>query len=449
MNPWNPLLAVLILTLPGLVRAEAHPSAPPAVQADSSAARRPALVDTLPFVPFPAESSAVPLEGISSELPGPTPLDGEEWLRMPFGDHLLTDPDEWRARHNEVERGDVTFDYNRVDRLRLGVAGQIQSPETMYPRLGGRLEYSTSRKRTLYGAQIEQPLLPPGRLSFGVSMVRCTDHSDLQQVDDLENSLALLLGRQDYRDYFEREGIGAYLSWRVPDFSTVSLHYRDDRYRSLGLDGGTRSWFELDRRLRRNPPVDEGQVHAAVLRLERLAHQTRRTRAGFYHWIEVERAGRGLGGDFEYGRALADLRNVLRLSPATTLALRLVGGSGFQGALPVQKQFTVGGVDGLRGHSFAQFRGDQMLLGQAEYSVGLWRLHTHDFAAGLSVLAFVDGGRAWSNPDHVWDIGRQHFGVDGGFGFATAEDNLRIYFAKDLQQPDSDFVISLRLQRPF
>jgi hypothetical protein len=33
----------------------------------------------------------------------------------------------------------------------------------------------------------------------------------------------MLLARTDHRDYFEREGGGVYLSWRVPDFSTVSL----------------------------------------------------------------------------------------------------------------------------------------------------------------------------------------------------------------------------------
>ena len=50
------------------------------------------------------------------------------------------------------------------------------------------------RERALYGVQIEQPLAPPGRLAIGVSMARRTDHGELQQVDDFENSLALLFG---------------------------------------------------------------------------------------------------------------------------------------------------------------------------------------------------------------------------------------------------------------
>jgi hypothetical protein len=39
--------------------------------------------------------------------------------------------------------------------------------------------------------------------------------------------------------------------------------------------------------------------------------------------------------------------------------------------------------------------------------------------------------------------------MDGGFGLGTAEDNLRVYFAKNLREPDSGFVISARLRRPF
>src|SRR5256885_670084 len=79
----------------------------------------------------------------------------------------------------------------------------------------------------------------PGRVALGASLVRRTDHNELQQVDDLENTLAMLLWRNDYRDYFERDGLGAYLAWNVPDFSTVSFHLRRDAYRSLPLDSGT------------------------------------------------------------------------------------------------------------------------------------------------------------------------------------------------------------------
>jgi hypothetical protein len=421
------------------------PAVASAASAAAASAAADSTVEVFRFVPAASETLATgPEPGREFEL-----TLSDEWLRAPFGDHLLTDPDQWRSSGAHVQNPEVLADYNRVDPFRLGLAYQVQQPETMMPRLGSLIEYAFGRRRVLYGVQVEQPLLPPGRLAFGVSMVRRTDHSELHQVDDLENSLALLLGRQDYRDYFEREGFGAYLSWRVPDFSTVSVHVRNDHYDSLVTDRGTRSWLQRDRVLRANPAVDVGEAHSLTVRLERLAHQTSQMRAGLYHWIEFQRAGGGLKGDFDYTRALADVRSVVRLTPASTLALRAVGGHTLEGKLPRQKQFTVGGVDGLRAHEFSKYRGDEMLLAQAEYNIGLWRMNGGPFDGGLHALVFVDAGRAWSSRDHAWDVDRQQIQADGGFGLGTSDDDLRIYFARNLQHADSDFVISVRLQRPF
>lgn len=450
MKPHVLLAALIALRLLAPVRLEARdfPEAP------ASDTLKLAPADSLP--PAPAMGIRFsPADSLDRLVEAPdVRLEAEDtWLRAPFGDRMLTPAEVWLSRHPRAGREDVQaslmLDYNRVDPLRMGLGWEAQRPLTMRPRFGARVEYATGRGRWLWGVQAEQPLAPPSRLVAGVSWVRRTDHSDLQQVDDLENTLALLLGRQDYRDYFEREGAGVHLSWRVPDFSTVSLHVRSDEYRSLQRARHVTSWFDRDRPLRDNPQVDEGEAHRVLLRLERLAHHTKRTRSGFYHWVELERAGGQVGGDFDYMRALADLRSVLRLSPAVTLSLRGVAGATLDGVLPRQMQFTVGGVDGLRGHAFGAFRGDQMVLMQAEYTVGLWALDSHGIGAGLHVLAFVDAGTAWSQPAGRWDAGRQQLGVDGGVGVALGEDDMRVTFARDLQQSDSEFVVQVRLQRPF
>jgi hypothetical protein len=420
-----------------------------AAQPDTLAAAPPGLLD---FSPLAADSDSAE----APETPSGSDVESvseAEWLSAPFGERLLTEPEAWDARRSHGSRHNGRLepiaDYNRVDLFRIGLAGEVQDPSTMAPRIGGRFEYATGRRRALYGVQLEQPLCPPGRLAAGVSMSRRTDHSELQQVDDVENSLALLFARQDYRDYFEREGFGAYLAWRVPDFSVISVHVRNDSYLSLQRQGGTHSIFERHRLLRDNPEVDEGDIHAVLLRLERQTQRTARTRAGFYHWIELERAGHGMGGDFEYTRVLADLRSVLRLSPTATMALRAVGGTTATGELPAQKEFTTGGVDGLRAHAFAQYRGNQLLLAQAEYTTALWRVRPSGFNAGLHAIAFVDAGRAWDDAGHLWRPARQQLQVDGGFGLTTSEDNLRVYVARNLRQPRSEAVFSVRLQRPF
>jgi Omp85 superfamily domain len=423
---------------PGGARAAESDSEPPPPTREERIRMAPVIEDS---EPYPDHSFEISHEDV--------------WLRTPFGDDLLTDPAVWASRrgsHFELDRhmaARMRLAYNRVDRVALGLGLEVQDPTTLAPRLGTRLEYATDRERWLYGIQLEQPLAPPGRLALGVSMVRRTDHSELQQVDDTENSLALLLGRVDYRDYFEREGFGTYLSWRVPDFSTVSVHWRNDDYRSLPAYLNTVSWFHTDQSLRDNPPIDDGRTHTVAVRLERLAHRTFRTRAGIYHWIEMEWAGQGLGGDFSYTRALADVRSVLRLTPVSTFAFRMVGGFTPKGVLPRQKEFTLGGVDGLRAQPFARFRGDEMLLGQAEYQVEIGRIAHRSMHGALQAIVFIDAGRAWTSPDHTFDLQNQHLQTDAGFGFAASEDRMRIYFARDLGDRNGKFLVSLRLQRPF
>jgi len=396
-------------------------------------------VDTLQFEPV--EPAAQDLEDRSRESSREERL-RRSWLSVAFHEHLLEGRHQGPFGH-DLKDFEVELDYNRVDEVRLGLTSQVQGTWAFSPRFATRLEYATGRRRWLYGAQLEQPLERGNRLALGVSMLRATDHLDLNQVDDFENSLALLFGRQDYRDYFEREGADAYLAARWPGVTTASAHVRADRYRSLpGLD--VNSWSHGDRTLRPNPPIAEGDLNAFAVRLEQHARRA----GGFYHWVEFETAGGGLGGDFDYRRAVADLRSVIRLSPATSLTLRAVGGSALGGTLPPQRAFTIGGVDGLRAHSFGAFRGDQVALGQAEYSVGFGRRRRGAFD-GFHAIVFADAGNAWSSPGHDWNVGRQRFDLDGGFGLGTAEDNLRVYFARDLRQPESDFVISARLTRPF
>lgn len=416
----------------------------PTVLSPAPAAAAP--VDTLEFEPIHPE------EEVDSELrlydheaiPHHDFLTEAAWLQAPFRVPLSATRETWPLRHPGESDLSVALDYNRVDEVRAGLTYEAQANGDLSPRVGARVEYATARRRWLYGAQIEQPLEAGNHVALGFSMSRRTDHVELQQVGDLENSLALLFGRQDYRDYFEREGADGYLALRWPGVTTFSFHGRNDRYRSLETFGGTRSWFHRDRALRENPAIVEGEAHVAAVRLERVHPGME----GFHHWIELEAAGQGLGGDFDYRRLLTDLRSVIRLSPAMTLSLRGVAGTALRGILPPQRAFTVGGVDGLRAHSFAAFRGDQVALGQLEYSAAIGRIRSGEYENGLHAIAFVDAGHAWSHPEQ-WDVGAQHFAVDGGFGLATAEDNLRIYFAKNLQDPASDFVISARLQRPF
>jgi hypothetical protein len=418
--------------------------------ADAPTPRPPSALDSLDtesriWFPAPNDSGA---PARSRRAQGGTESEGG-WLRASYGEGLITDIEPWRiadGRHQDLA---LITDYNRVDPLRLGLGWHLHGTEPWMPRVGARVERAFGRDRTLYGVQMEQPVVRNGRISLGVIMLRKTDHNDLQQSGDAENSLSLLLARADERDYFEREGAGAYVSWRVPDFSAISVQAQTDEYRSLPARYEVRSWMHQRRTVRANPAIDEGNARTLILRLDHPAQHTRRQRAGLFHWIEIERAGHGMGGDFAYTRGLADVRSVVRLTPATTLAVRAVAGQSFDGKLPAQKLFTLGGPDGLGAHPVDAFRGNRIALAQAEYDVGLWQLPAPAFEGGLMALAFFDVGHAWSEPGSGFGLGRQKPEFDAGFGVGTSDNALRVYFAKDVRDLNRDFDIHVRLQRPF
>jgi hypothetical protein len=431
-----------------------------ASSASDTLARSSAQHDTLQFTPVPADSDTIRVDWVKDES-------FHEWARgshrrqdeyaalmprSPYGDGILTDRDQWRIRSSKGQDWpQLVGDYNRVDRLMLGLGYELHPHDPMAPRIGARWAYSFGRERALYGVQLEQPLLGDGWLAVGGSMARWTGHPDLQQVSDLENSADLFFGRNDNRDYFDKNGLGAYLASRLGDVTTASLHWRNDEYKSLPAKGGITSLFWTSRELRDNPAIDDGQSHTLTLKFERLSRRVVRPRGGFYHHVSFERGGGPtLKGDFDYSRFLADVRGVARVSPATTLSMRIVGGSTTGGLLPAQRAFTLGGFDGLRAHPMVSRTGNQVALGQLEYDVGLWRLLPHDLMDDdLHVIAFLDAGQAWSNPDHQWDLGRQHVAADGGFGLSTGDGHLSVYFAHDLQRPDSNFIVSGRIERAF
>ena len=417
-----------------------------AQDADTSFVAAPA--DTSPGLRFtPFESDTVGESGQAAEESWHQDS-GLHWPRAPYGEGLLTGIQPWAAEHHHQDV-EVLVDYNRVDALRLGIGWRMRGDQPWMPRLGARIEQVFGRERTNYGAQFEQPVQHNGRFAFGAFLLRRTDRNDLQQIGDVDNSLSMLFSHYDFRDYFEREGAGAYLLWRVPDFSNISLHVQNNHYRSLDAFGDLWSISHGNRPLAPNPAIDDGEAHSLLLRLESAVPGAHGGRPSFSHWVEIDRAAHGMGGDFDYLRAIADLRGVFRLSPTTSLALRGVAGSTPDGTLPRQKEFTLGGPDGLRAHPLDSFRGNRAALGQAEYDVSLWRVRGGGMGGGLHALAFTDAGTAWTNTGSGYDLGRQKLAVDGGFGLALSDNSLNVCFARDLQNFDQDFTILVRLERPF
>ena len=361
-----------------------------------------------------------------------------------------------RARTAATARASSrSLDYNRVDLLRLGLGCRDPAARArMDPRLGARLEYATGRERALYGVQLEQPLLPPRP-----ARARRLDGAAHRP----QRAAAGRRRREQPGAAVRPPGLPRLLRARgrrrLPVVARPRLLDREraraQRHATArcALERGTRSLFHRDRAAARQPADRRGRGRTpCCCGSSAWRSAPRRTRAGLYHWIELERAGGGLGGDFDYTRALADVRSVVRLSPAATLALRAVGGTTLaRRAAGAEASSRVGGVDGLRAHAFAQYRGDQLAAGQAEYTIGAVaraparlrgrpaRDRVRGRGPGLGRRRARAGTSAGSTSQ-----------VDGGFGLGhRRRTTCASTSPATCRTATRTSVVSVRLQRPF
>lgn len=340
----------------------------------------------------------------------------------------------------------------------------------------GRLEY----RRSGFGAA--------ARFYSEVSPIE--DHP----LSDSESGWSAFLLQRDYRDYFERRGVGGAVWIQPTPPLRLELSLRRDHERSLRA---TDPWslFRNSEQWRRNPLVDDGHFVTAGLRLD---YDTRNERdypttgwlvqARYEHISsddvapvvlpETVRPALPLD-DYDSDRLLLDVRRYARLTPELRINARLraegwVGGD----RATVQRRVSLGGPDLLPGYDFREFncapRGfvdrvfpalcDRVVTAQLEARtrVGLglgYRLRDRAGAPGRFIgieeadLVFLaDAGKGWlagDGPEQV-PVNRiptlGEWKVDLGVGLDAGA--IAAYLAKGISE-DGSVKFVVRLQRRF
>ncbi|MGD8395149.1 MAG: BamA/TamA family outer membrane protein [Candidatus Eiseniibacteriota bacterium] len=347
--------------------------------------------------------------------------------------------DGWVELDDGIE-GSFNIDFQRVDGLTFGLMQRLYGTGPYGPELTLREARAFHRGRWLFGAEFEQPIIPDHLTIGGGFFRRTTPFSGLDReiVNDEENLLAALLVKEDYRDYYEDEGVQVFLKQRFGRRTTAQATVLRSKHTAL-VNNTRTSLTRWGEDFRLNPAADEGNLRALRFQVEYDTRPSHRepTMAEWYR-VEWERADGGMGGDFDYGRFLADLRQYVRTSPGQQLSWRLIYGTTRTGDLPVQKRFAIGGIGTLRAHNYKEFTGDEVLLGNLEYSFDLDR----DFEA----IVFLDTGATAERNASIRD---RRFALDGGFGFGFHGERAAVYLARDLREPDADLRLSFRLSSTF
>ncbi len=336
----------------------------------------------------------------------------------------------WPYRHTALYRPIPAWRYNRVDGLVLGVRKRPLEWDA-YERVGlyGQVGYAFELKRVQYEAGAEVRLgerygEEGPDLKLGGAYRRLTATDDLWKSGWAENTIASFFFSYDFFDYYQTEGWTVYAIAKASPYVQLSAGFRAEDYETLGRNTGW-SLFGGEH-FRFNPAVDEGRMQSLVFALEGGRVSRFHTQpSGIVYRLEME-IGKGMGGEFAFNRFVADGRAYMRTTRRTTLSVRLRGGRATGESVPFQKTFSLGGIGSVRGYPQNIFRGERMLLGNAEYAISDFDVFG-DWFGGLQLSGFFDAG--W-----VSRVGKTSFEFDemftsAGVGLGFFERRVRLDLA--------------------
>lgn len=283
-----------------------------------------------------------------------------------------------------------------------------------------------------------------------------TDTKDEWIMDLGENNLAALFFREDFRDYYQREGYSLHTAryTKDGDISTIfDVRFHTDRYATMFNQA---NWAVFGgNTFRSNPLINEGimksvSVSIGVSTVEKYRHHS----TGWNLFTRGEYSGREFGGDFDFSQIVFDIRRFQPLSFEDQINIRLRAGS-LEGARIVQKMFELGGANTMPAYGFKEFLGNRMLLANLEYRLSGEMIDDLLFwPNSLSLIFFGDAGAVSNagNQRAVYEgfntISSNQVKSDYGVAVAWHDGNARLGFAwrTDKQAPVSIF---FRLNKAF
>lgn len=471
-----------------------------------------------------------------AEIRGDILVIGGRLIRDPSAVHLGTERVYWDAapvvraadgtlavRERRRDLGDLataraSFEIGKVrTTLLLATDGTYNRIEGLPIQFGPQFEYRFSRNalarvdlrgllRTVGGEanlRSEFGYRATGELQFGMPRrvgVGARLQSVIQPIEDhplsrSEVGWSSFLLQRDYRDYYERQGVGGFVYAYPTEALRVEASIQRDAERSARASDPW-SLLRNSDRWRANPLIDDG--HYVTLGLD-LQYDTRNERdfptSGWYATARFEhgtsddvapvvlpttvRAPIPTDGSYAYDRLSLDVRRYSRLTPSLRVHARLLAEGWIGGdPLPIQRRLSLGGPGLLPGYGFRAFTCepsgfvdparaglcDRLIVAQIEFRTRLGLnlgFRTPDAVPGperfigldqVDLVFFGDAGDAWLTGDGPGRVPNNRLPVlrewntDVGIGVDAGE--IGLYLAKGLSKSESVKLIA-RLQRRF
>lgn len=256
-----------------------------------------------------------------------------------------------------------------------------------------------------------------------------------------------VVGIPDLQNYYLRQGAEIALRWApVLPIHAFQLAMVTESHASLqkSTDWFVANW-KSNLRVRENPPIIPGRMRSFTFQYD---FKTRTNALGWHNTLLIEHSNAAVGSDFDFTRLLLHLRYAFRLQNNRIRTRFLFGFS--NATLPIQRQFVIDGIEGLRGYSWRKpesesegliayksghtsspyaFSGDRGFLLNIEYHYRLSNLSSWSFFKNAFAVVFFDEGQVWnvSGPAYTFDP-KGNIGI--GFQLGEYESIFRLNIAR-------------------
>ncbi len=304
-------------------------------------------------------------------------------------------------------------------------------------------------------------------LGLTAQVHRLTDVVAPEHFLDYNNGLSIfqrVLGVPDFQNYYLRQGAEIALQWApIMPNHWFRLAMVTESHASLQK---STDWFIANLTsslsVRENPPITPGRMRGISFQYD---FHNRQNTLGWHNTLFVEHSNSAVGSDFDFTRMQLHFRYAFPLG-YNQIRTRLL--FGFANAmLPIQRQFVIGGMGGLRGYPWHRqengsdgiityesghtaspyaFTGDRGFLLNVEYHYRLSNLFSWNIAKDLFAVVFFDEGQVWNVSD-----GAYTFDLKGSIGiglqFARAN-SVTVVNINGLSSGRDNFIVRFNIAKP-
>ena len=304
-------------------------------------------------------------------------------------------------------------------------------------------------------------------LGLTAQIHRLTDVVAPEHFLDYNNGVNIfrrVIGVPDFQNYYLRQGAEIALQW-APIMPNHWFRLATVAESHASLQKST-DWFIANLTsslsVRGNPPITPGRMRGITFQYD---FHNRINTLGWHNTLFVEHSNSAVGSDFDFTRMQLHFRYAFPLG-YNQIRTRLL--FGFSNApLPIQHQFVIGGIGGLRGYPWSRqengsdgiityesghtaspyaFTGDRGFLLNVEYHYRLSNLFSWNIAKDLFAVVFLDEGQVWNVSDSAYTFDpKGNIGIGLQFARANA---VTVANINSLSTGRDDFVFRVNIAKP-